>query len=154
MSRRNWKSYRPTSLLDAMRACKDFALDRKHLSVERIADLMGVTADALYKWLATGRMPAVSVPTFELVCGVSFVSDWLTHSAGKIVMPIPLGRTDANDVQSLQAVLHAATGALIEFYSGRLDVATTQAQLMAGMEALAWHRGNVEKFEQPELELG
>lgn len=153
MSRRNWKSYRPTSLLDALRACKDFASERKNLSVERIADLMGITPDLLYKWLATGRMPVVLVPTFELVCGINFVSDWLAHSAGKLVMAIPSGRADVADVQALQGVLHEAVGALIEFYAGKCDEATTQSRLMTGMEALAWHQINVEKFEQPELAL-
>ncbi len=153
MSRRNWKSYRPASLLDALRACKDFACERKQLSVERISDLMGITPDLLYKWLATGRMPVVLVPTYELVCGVNFVSEWLAHSAGKLVMTIPTGRSDATEVQALQGVLHEAVGALIEFYAGKSDQAATQARLMAGMEALAWHHTNVEKFEQPELAL-
>lgn len=153
MSRRNWKSYRPTSLLDALRACKDFASERKNLSVERIADLMAVTPDALYKWLATGRMPVVLVPTYELVCGGSFVSDWLSHSAGKLVLPVPTGRVESTDVAALQAVLHEAVGALMEFYAGKCDETTTQTRLLAGMEALAWHTANVEKFEQPELAL-
>jgi hypothetical protein len=153
MSRRNWKSYRPISLLDALRACKDFAAERRSLSVERIADLMGITPDLLYKWLATGRMPAVLVPTYELVCGASFVSDWLAHSAGKLTMAIPAGRAEAADVQALQGVLHEAVGALIAFYAGQKDEESTQARLLAGMEALAWHRQNVGKFEQPELAL-
>jgi len=153
MSRRNWKSYRPSSLIDALRACKDFALERKNLSVERISDLMGITADLLYKWLATGRMPAVLVPTYELVCGATFVSAWLSHSAGHMVMPFPTGRTAATDVQTLQGVLHEATGALIDFYAGKCDEQITQSRLMAGMEALAWHHTNVEKYEQPELAL-
>jgi len=153
MSRRNWKSYRPTSLLDAFRACKDFAQERKHLSVERIADLMGVTADALYKWLATGRMPSVLITNYELVCGVTFVSSWLANTAGNMVMPIPAGRSDATDVQALQGVLHKAVGALIAFYAGQQDQATTHAALLAGMESLAWHSRNVDKYDQPELAL-
>ena len=41
MSRRNWKRVQPGNLRDALRLCKDFALERKNLSVERIADLTG-----------------------------------------------------------------------------------------------------------------
>ena len=59
MSRRNWKRVTPNSLRDALRLCKDHALEKKNLSVERIADLMGITADVLYKWLSNGRMPAM-----------------------------------------------------------------------------------------------
>lgn len=36
--KRNWKRYVPSSTLDAIRACKDFAIERGNLSVERIAD--------------------------------------------------------------------------------------------------------------------
>ena len=49
---RNWKRIQPSSLRDALRLCKDHALEKKNYSVERIADLMGITADLLYKWLA------------------------------------------------------------------------------------------------------
>lgn len=151
--KKNWKSYRPISLLDATRACKDFAADRKNLSVERIADLMGITADLLYKWLSNGRMPAVLIPTYEHICGVAFVSDWLSHAAGRMTLPVPVGRADASDVNTLQSVLHQATGALIEFYQTKRDAPSTQHALMAGMETLAFHHANVGKFDQPELEL-
>ena len=63
MSRRDWKRERANSMVHALRLCKEFAQDRKRLSVERIADCMGVSHDSLYKWLANGRMPACLVPT-------------------------------------------------------------------------------------------
>jgi hypothetical protein len=154
MSRRNWRQYRASSLSDALRACKDFAHERKNLSVERIADLMSVTADVLYKWLATGRMPANYIPTYEYVCGANFVSDWLANSAGRLVIPMPTGKAcKARDVARLQQVLHETVGALMAFYEEKSEAPACQAALMAGMEALGWHHVNVAKTNQPELPL-
>ena len=79
MMRRNWKRVHPSSLHDALRLCKDHALEKRNCSVERkrIAELMDVTADLLYKWLSNGRMPVSSVPAYEHICGINFVSRWL-----------------------------------------------------------------------------
>ena len=152
--KRSWRNYRPTNLRDALRACKDYALERKQLSVERIADYMGESADSLYKWLSTGRMPANLVPTYELACGAHFVSDWLAASAGKLTIDIPRGTVlGAGDIQHLQTTIHSSIGALINFYDGKCTEEQTQAALMGGMAELAWHHANVGKFEQPELAL-
>jgi len=70
----------PTSLRDALRLCKDHALERSNYSVERIADLMDVSSDLLYKWLSTGKMPVSSVPAYEHICGISLVTRWLAAS--------------------------------------------------------------------------
>ena len=70
MTIRNWKTYQPSSLRDALKACKDYALAKRNLSVERIAERMGLEDHwALYKWLSNGRMPAVSIHPYELACG-------------------------------------------------------------------------------------
>ena len=45
MSRRNWKRVRPNSLTEALRLCKEFAQTKANMSIERIADRMGVTHD-------------------------------------------------------------------------------------------------------------
>lgn len=154
MSRRDWRRVVPASLIEAFRLCKDFARERKNLSVERIAELMGVTADALYKWLATGRMPANLIPPYENVCGAHFVSRHLAASGGHLVVPMPTGRAlTPTDIQDLQGLLTTATGAILDFASGRAEAAPTLAAIEAGMGALAWHRGNVRKSQQPELDL-
>ncbi|HGM5017881.1 TPA: hypothetical protein ACKPYW_002282 [Pseudomonas aeruginosa] len=60
MKRRNWKNAQPTNLRQALEWCKDHGRERRRLSVERIAEQMGLPDhSALYKWLANGRMPAV-----------------------------------------------------------------------------------------------
>ena len=152
--RRNWKRIQPGSLRDALRLCKDHALDKKHYSVERIADLMDVTADLLYKWLSTGRMPASSIPAYEHICGINFATRWLAASAGYLVIATPTGRdASAADMQVLQELLNTAVGNLLKFYDQRTDADAALAGIQQAMEGLAWHKGNVEKHDQPEFEF-
>lgn len=154
MSKRNWKRVQPTSLRDALRLCKDHALDKSNYSVERIADLMGITSDLLYKWLANGRMPAASIPAYEHICGINFVTRWMAASTGHLMIAIPTGRNaSTEDMQVLQELLHNAAGKLLQFYAKRADAVTTLAAIQQGMEGLAWHKGNVEKHLQPEFEF-
>lgn len=151
---RHWKRISPASLLEAFRLCKDYARETKNLSVERIAELMGVTADALYKWLATGRMPAILIPVYEHVCGIDFVSRHLALSAGKLVVSMPTGRTvKALDVQELQALLNDAVGAILAFADGNADAGRTLAAIEASMAGLAWHRATVAKHCQPDFDF-
>ena len=86
------KRQRANSLVHALRLCKEWAQAKRHLSVERIADRMGTTHDSLYKWLATGRMPAILIPAYELACGCHYVSEWLAASADRLVVDMPTGR--------------------------------------------------------------
>ncbi|WP_133717100.1 hypothetical protein [Methylocaldum gracile] len=152
---RNWKRIQPTSLLHALRLCKDHAREKHNRSVERIADLMGVTHDALYKWLATGKMPASLIPAYEMACGIDYVSRWLAISAGKLVIDIPTGKTaKPGDIHELQDILNSAMGNLIRFYSGRAQADETLAAIQSAMEGLALHRGNVAKHAHPELDFG
>lgn len=154
MSRRNWKRVQPNSLRDALRLCKDHALEKKNYSVERISDLMGITADLLYKWLANGRMPAASIPAYEHFCGINFVTRWLAASTGHLMISMPTGRdASAEDMHVLQELLHSAAGTLLKFYANKADVPSTLAAIQQGMEGLAWHKGNVEKHLQPEFEF-
>jgi len=154
MFKRNWKRVQPSSLRDALRLCKDHALEKRNYSVERIADLMDVTADLLYKWLSNGRMPASSVPAYEHICGINFVSRWLAASEGYLVIQAPSGRSaTAEDMHVLQELLNAATGQLLQFYAGRAEADAVLAAIQQGMEGLAWHKGNVQKHLQPEFEF-
>ena len=50
--------------------------------------------------------------------------------------------------------LNGAVGALLGYMSGDTDRDTTLGKLGAGLEGLAWHRENVRKSAQPELDLG
>jgi len=156
MTRRSWKNAQPSSIRQAMEWSLEFAKERHNLSVERIAERMGQANHwALYKWLTEGRMPAVLIPAFEHACGISLVSRWLASTSGKLLIDIPSGRTcTAQDVNELQGVLNATTGALIAFYQGQLDADAAQAALQAGLTSLAWHRSNVQQHANPQLDLG
>lgn len=154
MKQRNWKTYRPNSLIDALRACKEHAQVKKNLSVELIADKMGVTHDSIYKWLATGRMPAILIPAYELVCGVTYVSTWLAVTAGKLVIDMPTGRhVKQREVVDLHVPWSTALQLLCNFYEGRAGREETLSAITAHLEQMAFHHHNVAQFEAPELEF-
>ena len=76
MTRRVWKRYQPATLREALQGCKQYAQEARHLSVERIAERMGLEDHwSLYKWVANGRMPAVLVPAYEHACGINLDED-------------------------------------------------------------------------------
>ena len=154
MPKRDWKRVSPNSLVHALRLCKEFAQDRHNLGVERIADRMGTSHDSLYKWLATGRMPACLVPTYELACGCSFVSTWLAAANGRIVIELPKGRRVADaDLVEMNASFGTALKLLADFYAGKAGGAETQAALNTHLQQVAWHHHNVAKHANPELEF-
>ena len=156
MTRRDWKRMRANSLVHALRLCKEFALDRHHLSVERIADRMGVTHDSLYKWLATGRMPAILVPAYELACGCHYVTDWYGAAAGRLVVPMPTGRTVTEaDLLAVNSSCAAALALLTQFYAdpASADLTATTDALRAHLEQVAFHQANVARYSAPELEF-
>ncbi|MFV2950150.1 hypothetical protein [Pseudomonas japonica] len=155
MSRRRWKSLRPTSLRHALEMCKDYARENLNKGVERIADEMGLADHwALYKWLQSGRMPANLIRPYEQACGCDYVTRWIAASAGRLTIDIPTGRRcAAQDMQALQELLTTAAGQLLAFYDQRSDADQTLAAIQAAMEGLAWHQGNVKQSQQPQLEL-
>jgi transcriptional regulator with XRE-family HTH domain len=156
MTRRNWKQARPNSAIDALRLCKEYAQEKKNLSIERIADRMGVTHDSLYKWLAAGRLPFILLPAFEHTCGCHFASEFAVASAGKVVISIPTGRAvTQGDLVELNACFGAALQLLADFYSapGKADATETLAALTNHLQQVAWHHANVGTFANPELEF-
>ena len=79
----------------------EFAREKHNRSVDRIADLMGLANKwVLYKWLESGRMPAILIRPFEAACGIDLVTRYIGHSANKMLIEIPTGRkvtsTDLN----------------------------------------------------------
>lgn len=157
MSRRNWKNVRATSLVHALRLCKEFAQDRRNLSVERIADLMGASHDMLYKWLGTGRMPANLLPAYEHACGCHYVTDWFAATANRLVVPMPTGRSAAqDDLLAVNSSCAAALTLLTTFYANpaQADAAATLQALRTHLEQVAYHHHNVTRCVEPELEFG
>lgn len=156
MRRRNWKAVQPTSLRHALELCKDHARESRNMSVERIAERMGLPDHAvLYKWLSNGRMPALLIPGYESACGINLVSRWLAASGGKLLIDIPTGRNcTSDDLHQLQSELNTAIGALLEFHSRKRDAQQTLAAIRTAMEGLGWHHSNVAQHGQPQLDLG
>ncbi len=79
---------------------------------------------------------------------------YLCAQAGGLFVPVPTGRRpNPIEMAELQKVLAETTGALLRFYSGQADANETLGDVQQALEALAWHRGNVEKHAQPELDF-
>ena len=155
MASRNWKRVAATSLPNAMELCIEYARDRHNRSVEGIAALMGVANKyTLYKWVESGKLPAISIRPFEHACGIDFVTRYLAHSTGKLLIEIPIGRCPGpEDVLRVQGSCHAAVDVLIKFYKGELTSEQASSAVTVAMEDLAWHRSNAAKLHAPELDL-
>ena len=153
MSKRNWKTAQPLDLRDAMEMCLAFASHKHNRSTEHVADLMSLASKwTLYKWVQDASMPSRYIKAFEMACDANYLSRWLVVSGGRMVIDVPKGRKGTTeDINALQAVTHEAIGALMRFYADQADEATTLAALQLALERMAWHKGNVEKYRQPEL---
>jgi len=83
---------------------------------------------------------------------VDYVSRWLVESAGKMVIEVPRGKAcGASEIHQFQTDCNTATGLLITFYGELQGLDETLASLQTLLEQTAWHKGNVEKYRQPEL---
>ena len=144
----------PTSLRQALEACKEHAKARRNMSVERIADAMGLADHfILYKWISSGRMPANMIRPFEIACGASHASRFICHSAGGLFIGIPNGaKAGPHEIGELQQLTTDAIAALLSFYAGKGERGATLARIAEAMEAFAHHQANVHKFDEPELE--
>ena len=156
MKSRNWKRVEPTSFAGAIELCKDYAAEVHNLSVARIADLMGEhSPHTVYGWLNDGSIPGRKIAAYQHVCQADFITRWLAHGEGKLLVTVPVGRMPHPlDVSLLQEQTNLAAAALIHFAAGKATEADTIAALTKAMESLAWHRVNVAKVNQPELDLG
>lgn len=153
MSKRNSTPV-PSSLRAAFEADKAHALKHRRLNVERLAELLGTTPATLYKWIETDSMPVRALIAWQHITGATHVVRYLASREGAVVVQIPPGRNvTAEDINELQTVLTAVPAALLDLKAGRIDRSACMAALTGGMESIAWHRANVERHEQPELEF-
>lgn len=157
MSRRHWKRYQPATLRDALQGCKDYALERQNLSVERIAERMGLEDHwALYKWLSNGRMPLVCVPAYQHACGIDLVTRWLAASGNKLLVDMPTGKQAPHaDMVELNTRFASALQLLTDFYRGgdQADSGATLEALRNHLEQVAYHHQNVAVYATPELDF-
>jgi len=155
MPSRNWK-HPPQSMQEAMEACLQHALTQHRRSLDHVAADMGLSNKwALYKYVESGRIPAVLIRPFERACHADHVTRFLAHAAHKLIIDIPTGRLpQASDLPAVQAATHDALGALIAFAANKAKPEEVMAAVTSAMEQLAWHRENAARSAQPELELG
>lgn len=139
-----------------MELCLEHAKSRHNRSLEGVAVQMGMANHwVLYKWVANGNLPVRKIRPFEAACGINLVSRWLAASGGNLLVPIPSGRAvRALDVNELQGLLTAAVAAILAFIDRRAEAAAVIEAITAGLAGLAWHRANIEKHYQPELDFG
>jgi len=124
-------------------------------SVDRVAELMGLANKwTLYKWLENGRLPAVLIHPFEHATGCDLVTQYLALSDHKLLIDIPTGRAvtpvDANE---LQIAFSEAMKQLLRHYQKRGNPREALDAIHRVMAGLGYHRENVVKALQPELEL-
>lgn len=138
-----------------MELCIEHAREVHNRSVDRIAEVIGLTNKwALYKWVESGKMPTNMIPAFELACGIDFVSRWLAHTNNKLLINIPTGRNlSPATVSEFHQQFSDSFGLLARFYEGSADKDETLFSLTTLMEQAAWHRANVDKHDQPELDF-
>ncbi|MDT8428524.1 MAG: hypothetical protein RQ757_07130 [Pseudomonadales bacterium] len=153
--RRNWNRVAPSSLRHAMELCLEYGREKRNLSVDRVADLMGLPSKwVLYKWLESGKLPAILIRPYEHATGAHFVTQYIATSAHKLLINIPAG-TPAKDADllALQTGFNEAVNLLARFYRGDAEADATMAALNRTMSDIAGHRANVGKTLTPELNL-
>lgn len=153
MARMNWKRQRARSLRHGMELCIAHAKEVHNRSVERIAEMMGEQNHwTLYKWMESGRMPASQITAFEHACGIDFVTQHQAHSAGYLLMKVPTGKKPSHkELNELAQFTHCTLGDLLAFYDNHEDADAVKQAVTQLIEDLAFQRGNIEKFQQPEL---
>ena len=155
--RKFWKTYQPTTLRAALEGCKEHAREARNLSVERIATDMGLNDHwSLYKWIESGRFPAVLLTTYQNVCGINLVTRWMAMHERRLLVDMPVGKAgDEDDMVALATQFSQAVQLLRDFYksSGATDPAPVLAALRSHLESVAHHHFNVSGFSEPELDF-
>lgn len=144
----------PSSLDEAIERQLD-AATKLGLPPKRMADLMGVELKTYYRWLSENSMPLNRVRQFEAFCRASFVSEYLCMAHGnRVVIAIPSGRkATPTDLADMQATVTAAIAKLMRFCQDRTGAAETVAELTVALSQMAYHRENVLKAAEPELDM-
>lgn len=153
--KRNWKRVQANSLQEAMELSITYAREVHNRSVDQIADLMGLANKwNLYKWVENGNMPLRYMRAFEHACGCDFIARWHAHSAGKLLITIPTGRSvKPHELGEIHQSFIDSIGALARFYEGKEGAQETLNRVTEMLENLAWHHGNVQQHVQPALDF-
>jgi hypothetical protein len=152
---RNRKGHSIPSSLDDAIQCQLAAAEKLGLVPKRMADLMGVDVKTYYRWAAESSMPLNRVRQFEAFSQASFISEYLcTAHGGRVVITIPTGKkAKASDLGEMQANFGKVVMLLEQFYNDKSGLQDTIAVLSQVLSQVAYHRENVIKNSNPELEL-
>ena len=154
MPRTYWKRQVPHSLVKALNLTKEHGKENAQLSIERIADRLAVSDSCLYKWLGDSTMPVNRVIAFEQACGINFVTQYLAHSQGYLLVPAPTGRkAQHRDLTELQLFMTEVMALIIKSNDGQTSAESAIDGIKTLMEDLAFHQKNVAKQDQPQNEL-
>jgi hypothetical protein len=154
MGTKRWKSLHPSSLSEAMELCIDYAGEHRR-PVKVLADLMGVEAKTLYRWLSDTSMPLNRIRQFEMFCGVSYISEYLCMARGdRVVIAIPAGKkAGVLELAQVQGAFADAMALMVRFYEHGDSAEETVSALTNTLVQLAYQRSNVMKSSAPELDL-
>jgi hypothetical protein len=138
----------------AIQLCKQHALDNKNQSVARIADHLAITTDTLYKWLGNGRVPVNHIFSYEQACGINFITQYLAHSQGFLLVTAPTGRkAQHKDLTELQLFMTEVAALLIKSTGESCNAQETVDGIKTLIEDLAFHQRNVEVTSAPQVEF-
>ena len=154
MARTNWKCIVPHNMNHAIQLCKQHALDNKNMSVARIADHLAITTDTLYKWLGNGRIPANHVFAYEQACGISFITEYLAHGQGYLLVKAPTGRkAEHKDLNKLQLYMAQVAAKIIEANEGDCTAQDAIDHIKVLMQDLAYQQKNVAAVQVPQTQF-
>lgn len=134
------------SVTQAIGACVRHARQTHYRSIAELAKTMLVSTDSLYKWVQTGRIPAVEIPNFEKACGIDALSRALSRAAGNIAVCHPQGEQRKEvTTNHLQQQFHQLVGQLLDDAAdGEVKIGAINAvmDLLAQLrENIAWESG-------------
>ena len=133
----------------AIRECLDHAKRVLYRDVANLAELMSLDNKwVLFKWVETGRIPAVAIPAFEAACGSNALSRCLAEKGGSMTIPAPTGRF-ARATSSAEAHLLVST-AIVKAITAETDTSKAGEAVRAingAIESLAWLRHQLAEKE-------
>lgn len=154
MSKTNWKRVVPHSIVHALQLIQKHGEEKHNLSAQRIADRLSISKDLFYKWAGDGKMPIKHIIAYEQICGINLITQYLAHSQGHLLVPVPTGRkAEHKDLIDLQGFMIEVSGLLMRNTQGNDNAQETIGAIKKLMQDLAFHQGIVAKAEQPQHEL-
>jgi len=154
MTKTNWNRIIPHSLVQALELTREHGKEKRQLSVQRLADHLGSGDSSVYKWLGCATLPVNKLIALEQACGKNYVTQYLAHSQGFLLVKAPTGRKAENkELTDMQVFMTQVSALLINSYHGHQDVQQTLDGIKKLMEDLAFHQRNIEKLDEPQMSL-